>query len=73
MSLMGTSLILYAPCAVKDFVSEGFHCYIPLGFAVAVLIVVEIQILIDDVDIDVGVCAAQNGYDVPALDVDDYL
>ena len=70
---MGMSLILYAPYVVKDFVFEGFHCYIPLGFAVAAIIVVKIQILIEDVDIDVGGCAAQNGYDVPALDVDDYL
>ncbi len=73
MSLMGTYLILLGSCAVKDFVFEGFHCYIPLGFAVAALIVGDVHILIEDVDIDVGVCAAQNGYDVPALDVDDYL
>ena len=50
-----------------------FFCYLPLGFAVEAILVVNVQILIKDVDIDVGVCAAQNGYDVSALDVDDDL
>lgn len=70
---MGMALILLGSYIVKDFIFESLHRYIPLGFAITALLVGDVHILIENVDIDVGGCAAQNGHDVSALYVDDYL